>query len=70
MNMDEHEHQLNDWEIVGDGEASLEDYPPERQETETHYADGTQKLDEFGAPIRPAVRVREGVRDKPARPPR
>jgi len=59
-----------EWEIVGDGEPSLEDYPAERQETETHNADGTQKYDEFGAPIRPVVRVRDGVLDKPARPPR
>jgi len=72
MNLDEFEHQttVDDWEIVGDGEPSLEDYPTERQETETHYADGTQKLDEFGAPIRKAVRVREGVKDRPASPPR
>ncbi len=58
-----------EWEIVADGEASLEDYP-QREETATHNADGTQKLDEFGAPIRPVVRVREGVQDKTARPPR
>jgi len=70
VNMDEHEAQVNDWEIVGDGEASLDDYPPQREETATHEADGTQKLDEFGAPIRPVVRVREGVQDKTARPPR
>ena len=63
-----------EWEIVADGEASLEDYPllvpgpegvdvPVREETATHNADGTQKLDEFGAPLRPVVRVRDGVKD-------
>ena len=71
MNLDEHEHQttVDDWEIVGDGEPSLDDYP-QRKETATHEADGSQKLDEFGAPIRPVVRVREGVKDRPASPPR
>ena len=70
MNMDEHEHLTNDWEVVADGEPSLEDYPTERQETETHYADGSQKFDAFGAPIKAVVRVRDGVIDRPARPPR
>jgi len=58
--MDEHEHETTaeDFEIVADGEPSIEDYP---QPGDPDF--NLQKVDDFGAPIRPPVKVRDGVRD-------
>ncbi len=47
--------------VVDNDEPSLEDYPgpgPDKN---------LQQYDEFGAPIRPPVKVRDGVRDTRAR---
>lgn len=52
------------FEVVDHNEVGIGDEEPrERQETETHYADGTQKFDTFGAPVQKPVRVVDGVRD-------
>lgn len=54
---DEKKETVEEFEIVPDGEASIEDYP-------THDLDfNLQKYDEFGAPIKAPVKVRDGVRD-------
>ena len=42
------EEKLAEHEIVANDEPSMEDYPT---------------VDEFGAPIKPVVKVRDGVRD-------
>ena len=58
-NDDPPEHEIEKVEIVPLDEASMEDYPGPDE--------NVQKTDEFGAPIRPPVKVRDGVRDTRSR---
>lgn len=66
MNMDEHEHQstADAFEIVANDEPSMEDYPDGfADDPSSPGFTGDQKYDDFGAPIRPVVKIRSGVQD-------
>ncbi len=63
MNEDDFKDEDGTYEIVADDEPSMEEY----QGIGPGPTANDQKVDEFGAPIRPPVKVRDGVRDTRAR---